>query len=99
MPSASSSARTRSGLLPAVLVTLAFGAVLGAAMLILFLHEAKRGLWDRVAGVLSARRLRIDTSQPTVVMQVRRLSRLESFRSPWTRWCRATARGGFCRRS
>ena len=78
MPSASSSARTRSGLLPAVLVTLAFGAVLGAAMLILFLHEAKRGLWDRVAGVLSARTLRIDTTQPTVVMQVRRLSRLES---------------------
>jgi hypothetical protein len=61
-----------------MLVTLAVGAALGAAILTLFLHEAKRGIWDRVASVLSARTLRIDTSQPTVVMQVRRLSRLES---------------------
>jgi hypothetical protein len=35
-------------------------------------------VWDRVATVLSARTLRIDTSQPTVVMQIRRLARLES---------------------
>ncbi|MGB9030162.1 MAG: DUF4230 domain-containing protein [Acidobacteriaceae bacterium] len=64
--------------LPAILVTLIAGAALGAAILTLFLHEAKRGIWDRVASVLSARTLRIDTTQPTVVMQVRRLSRLES---------------------
>ncbi|HEX4309283.1 MAG TPA: DUF4230 domain-containing protein [Acidobacteriaceae bacterium] len=61
-----------------VLTTLLLGGVVGVALLTLFLHEAKRGIWDRVASALSARTLRIDTSQPTVVMEVRRLSRLES---------------------
>lgn len=70
-------ARTRR-VLPAVLLTLVLGALCGAALLTLFLHEAKRGVWDRVASVLSARILRIDTSQPTVVTQIRRLARLES---------------------
>jgi len=74
-----SSPPKRSGrVLPAVLITLVLGALCGAALLTLFLHEAKRGVWDRVASVLSARTLRIDTSQPTVVTQIRRLSRLES---------------------
>jgi hypothetical protein len=54
------------------------GFLLGAAILTWFLHEAKRGIWDRVATVLSARTLRIDSSQPTVVVQIRRLARLES---------------------
>jgi hypothetical protein len=76
MPPVTSPARTR--LLPAVLATLLLGVLVGAAILTLFLHEAKRGIWDRVAGVLSARSLRIDTSQPTVVVQIRRLARLES---------------------
>src|SRR5581483_6221598 len=70
-------ARTRR-VFSAVLLTLALGALVGAALLTLFLHEAKRGVWDRVASVLSARTLRIDTSQPTVVTEIRRLSRLES---------------------
>jgi uncharacterized protein DUF4230 len=78
MPPVSSPARTRPWLLPAILAALLLGVLFGAAILTLFLHEAKRGIWDRVASVLSARTLRIDTSQPTVVMQVRRLSRLES---------------------
>ncbi|MFY9747065.1 MAG: DUF4230 domain-containing protein [Acidobacteriaceae bacterium] len=79
MPTASSpTERARTRPLSAIFLTLGLGAVLGAAILTLFLHEAKRGLWDRVASVLSGRTLRIDTSQPTVVMQVRRLSRLES---------------------
>lgn len=74
-----SSPAARSGrVLPAVLMTLVLGALCGAALLTLFLHEAKRGVWDRVASVLSARSLRFDTSQPTVVTQIRRLSRLES---------------------
>jgi len=50
----------------------------GATILVLFLHEAKRGLWDRIASVVSGRTLSIDTSQTTVVDQVRRLARLES---------------------
>jgi hypothetical protein len=54
------------------------GFLLGAALLIGFLHAAKRGVWDRVATVLSARTLRIDTAQPTVVMEIRRLARLET---------------------
>ena len=78
MPPVTSPARTRPRLLPAILATLLLGALFGAAILTLFLHEAKRGIWDRVASVLSARTLRIDTSQPTVVVQIRRLARLES---------------------
>lgn len=70
--------RKRSRLLPAILITLLAGVLCGAAVLALFLHEAKRGIWDRLALAVSGRTLRIDTSQPTVVMQVRRLSRLES---------------------
>jgi hypothetical protein len=78
MPEVSSPARNRPRLFPAILVTLLLGGLFGAAILTLFLHEAKRGIWDRVASVLSARTLRIDTSQPTVVVQIRRLARLES---------------------
>lgn len=78
MPQVSSPARTRPRLLPTLLTTLLLGVFFGVAVLTLFLHEAKRGIWDRLANVLSARTLRIDTSQPTVVMAVRRLSRLES---------------------
>jgi hypothetical protein len=79
MPTVSSPPqRTRRRLLPVVFTTLLLGGVVGVAVLTLFLHEAKRGIWDRLATALSARTLRIDTSQPTVVMEVRRLSRLES---------------------
>jgi hypothetical protein len=65
-------------LLPVILAMLLIGGAIGAAILTLFLHLARRGIWDRVASVLSARTLRFDTSQPTVVTQIRRLSRLES---------------------
>jgi hypothetical protein len=77
-PPSSQPARTRSRLIPAILVTLLLGVLCGGAVLALFLHEAKRGIWDRLASVVSGRATRIDTSQPTVVMEVRRLSRLES---------------------
>jgi Protein of unknown function (DUF4230) len=70
--------RSRSRLLPAIAFALLLGLLCGGAVLTLFLHEAKRGLWDRLASAVSGRTLRIDTSQPTVVMEVRRLSRLES---------------------
>lgn len=74
----SQSANTRSSLVKTIIITLAVGGLLGVAILTLFLHEAKRGIWDRLASAMSGRTLRIDTSQPTVVMQIRRLSRLES---------------------
>ncbi len=54
------------------------GVLLGGAILVIFLHSAKAGIWDRLATAVSARTTRIDTSQPTVVVQIRRLARLES---------------------
>lgn len=79
MPTVSSSSvRTRSRLVPAVFAAVLLGFLFGAGILTLFLREAKHGVWDRVAAVVSGRSLRIDTSQPTVVLQIRRLSRLES---------------------
>ncbi|HEX4064618.1 MAG TPA: DUF4230 domain-containing protein [Acidobacteriaceae bacterium] len=64
--------------LAAVLGSMLLGILFGAGILALFLHEARQGIWDRVAAAVSGRSLRIDTSQPTVVLQIRRLSRLES---------------------
>jgi len=79
MPTVSSQpVRSRFRLIPAILVALLLGVFGGGAILVLFLHEAKHGIWDRVAQAVSGRTLRIDNSQPTVVEQVRRLSRLES---------------------
>jgi len=62
----------------AIVAALLLGLVAGGAAITVFLHAAKRGVWDRIASAVSGRMLRIDTSQPTVVMQIRRLSRLES---------------------
>ncbi len=70
--------RKTSRLVPAILIALLLGVLAGAAVLVLFLREAKHGAWDRLASVVSGRTLRIDTSQPTVVTEIRRLSRLES---------------------
>lgn len=78
MPTVSSPPARKARIVPALVATLLLGVLFGAAILTLFLHEARRGIWDRVASVLSARTLRIDTSQPTVLTQIRRLSRLES---------------------
>lgn len=64
--------------LPTLLAAILLGGLAGIAVLTLFLHEAKHGIWDRLATALSARTTRIDTSQPTVVLQIRRLARLES---------------------
>jgi hypothetical protein len=54
------------------------GVLLGVAILVIFLHTAKVGIWDRLATAVSARTTRVDTSQPTVVVQIRKLARLES---------------------
>ena len=68
----------RPRILPALLAAALAGLLCGAVALTVFLHAAKTGIWDHLASLVSARSTRIDTSQPTVVMQIRRLSRLES---------------------
>jgi len=78
MSTVSSPAARRRRLWPVLLLGIFAGFLLGGAILTWFLHEAKRGVWDRVATILSDRTLRIDTAQPTVVTQIRRLARLES---------------------
>jgi Protein of unknown function (DUF4230) len=68
----------RARVLPAVFAAIFAGLLFGLVALTVFLHAAKTGIWDHLASLVSARTTRIDTSQPTVVMQIRRLSRLES---------------------
>jgi hypothetical protein len=68
----------RRNLLPAVFAAILLGALCGIAAITFFLHAAKTGVWDRLASMVSARTTRIDTSQPTVVVEIRRLARLES---------------------
>ena len=68
----------RTRVLPAVLVAVVAGLLCGGLALTVFLHAAKTGIWDHLATLVSARTTRIDTSQPTVVIEIRRLSRLES---------------------
>jgi Protein of unknown function (DUF4230) len=63
---------------PVFTIGILAGFLSGAIILSWFLHEARHGVWDRVATLLSARPMYIDTSQPTVVVQIRRLARLES---------------------
>jgi hypothetical protein len=77
MPTVTEPAR-RTRVLPAVLAAIFAGLLFGLVALTVFLHAAKTGIWDHLASLVSARTTRIDTSQPTVVMQIRRLSRLES---------------------
>jgi len=61
-----------------VLLATLLGLLVGVGAFALFLHEATRGVWDRVATALSGRALSIDVSQPTVVDKIQRLQRLES---------------------
>jgi hypothetical protein len=68
----------RTRILPAIALAVVLGLLAGIAALTLFLHAAKTGVWDHLASLVSARTTRIDTSQPTVVMEIRRLARLES---------------------
>lgn len=68
----------RSRLFSAMLAAVLLGIAAGVLALTVFLHAARTGVWDRLASLVSARITRIDTSQPTVVVQIRRLARLES---------------------
>jgi hypothetical protein len=68
----------RTRILPAVALAVLIGLLAGVAAVTVFLHAAKTGVWDHLASLVSARTTRIDTSQPTVVTEIRRLARLES---------------------
>jgi Protein of unknown function (DUF4230) len=57
---------------------LLLGMVIGWALLSLFSHLAKQGLSNRLAGIMTGRSTRIDTSSPAVVEKIRQLSRLET---------------------
>jgi len=61
-----------------VLLAIFLGLLVGVGAFAVFLHEATRGIWDRVATALSGRALAIDVSQPTVVDRIQRLQRLET---------------------
>jgi hypothetical protein len=58
--------------------TLIGGMLLGALLLSVFAHVAKRGLGDQVAAFMTGRARRIDVSSPSVVEKIRQLSRLET---------------------
>ena len=60
------------------LSSLALGIVLGFLLLGSWSHVAQGGLWNRVATYLTGRTSRIDTSSPSVVEKIRKLSRLET---------------------
>lgn len=77
MPVTTNPAR-RARILPAVVLSLFAGMLAGIAVLVVFLHVARVGAWDRLASLLSDRTTQIDSGQPTVVTQIRRLARLES---------------------
>jgi hypothetical protein len=59
-------------------VAFLFALVLGAVALALFLRHATAGPMARVAAFISGRTTTIDTSVPTVVEKIQRLSRLET---------------------
>ena len=77
MPVTTEPAR-RSRILPAVILSILAGVLAGFIIVTVFLHVAKVGVWDHLASLLSDRMTRIDTAQPVVVTQIRRLARLES---------------------
>ncbi len=59
-------------------VAVFLGMMLGLILFSVFTHVAKAGVWTKIAGILSGRATRIDTSSPSVVDKIRQLSRLET---------------------
>jgi hypothetical protein len=57
---------------------LLMGVLLGWVLLSLFSHAARDGVWNRLAGMMTGRGARVDTSTPAVVEKIRQLSRLET---------------------
>ncbi len=58
--------------------TLVLGLLLGIIGFAVFTREAKTGIWDHLAGVVTGRSVSIDTSLPTIVNKIQRLQRLET---------------------
>ena len=54
------------------------GLLLGIIGIVVFTREARTGIWDQLAAVVTGRSLSIDTSLPTVVNKIQRLQRLET---------------------
>ena len=77
MPITTDPAR-RTRILPVVVLSIAIGILAGVTAITVFLHSAKAGVWDHLASLVSDRTTRVDSAQPTVVMQIRRLARLET---------------------
>lgn len=65
---------SRRSCFPALLL----GILLGALAFAVFARQAKTGVWDHLAAILTGRTLSIDTSLPTVVNKIQRLQRLET---------------------
>jgi hypothetical protein len=63
---------------PFPLGALLLGVLFGWVLLSLFSHAAKVGVWNRLAGMMTGRGMRVDTSTPAVVEKIRQLSRLET---------------------
>jgi len=57
---------------------LVLGLLLGIIGFAVFTREAKTGIWDQLAAVVTGRSVSIDTSLPTVVNKIQRLQRLET---------------------
>lgn len=64
----------RRSCFPALLL----GILLGLIAFAVFVHEAKTGVWSRVAAIVTGRGLTIDTSLPSVVNKIQRMQRLET---------------------
>lgn len=64
----------RRSCFPALLV----GILLGVVGFAIFARNAKSGVWEHLAAIVTGRSLTIDTSQPTVVNKIQRLQRLET---------------------
>lgn len=58
--------------------TLVLGLLLGTIGFAVFTREAKTGIWDHLATVVTGRSVSIDTSLPTIVNKIQRLQRLET---------------------
>lgn len=57
---------------------LLLGLLLGIVGFAVFTREARTGIWDQVAAVMTGRSQSMDTSLPTVVDKIQRLQRLET---------------------
>jgi Protein of unknown function (DUF4230) len=60
------------------LFLIVFSLVLGAAAVVVFLHQATTGIMARVATAITGRTTTFDTSVPAVVQKIQRLNRLET---------------------